>query len=206
MGNLEKVHNRRKAVILLSDGYDLNPFEGARYGDPNVIGQKYQSPGQVLGTQSSNTIDYDPFSRQSAAFSDADLIRELSELTKAANRANATIYTIDPRGLVAGADLDEQVDPTEWNEYVRKQQESLRTLADLTGGFAAINSNDYTKALKRIDAETSDYYVLGYYSTNPDIAKRRRKLEVKTARQGVEVWSRKEYALRLPPAPKAPKK
>jgi len=206
MGNLEKVHNRRKAVIVLSNGYDLNPFEGARYGDPNIIGQKYQSPGQILGQESSSNTDYDPFSRQSAAFSDADLIRELSELTKAANRANATIYTIDPRGLVAGADLDEQVDPTEWNEYVRKQQESLRTLADLTGGFAAVNSNDYTKALKRIDAETSDYYVLGYYSTNPDIAKRRRKLEVKTDRQGVEVWSRKEYALRLPPAPKAPKK
>jgi len=205
IGNLEKIHNRRKAVILLSNGYDLNPFEGARYGDPNVIGQKYQSPGQMLGNESSSNSDYDPFSRQSAEFSDADLIREISELTKAANRANATIYTIDPRGLVAGADLDEEVDPNEWNTYVRKQQDSLRTLADLTGGFAAINSNDLTKALKRIDAETSDYYVLGYYSTNPDPTKRRRKLEVKTSRSNLEVWSRQSYSLKLPPAPKKPK-
>jgi len=174
-------------------------------GDPNVIGQKYQSPGQMLGNESSSNSDYDPFSRQSAEFSDADLIREISELTKAANRANATIYTIDPRGLVAGADLDEEVDPNEWNTYVRKQQDSLRTLADLTGGFAAINSNDLTKALKRIDAETSDYYVLGYYSTNPDPTKRRRKLEVKTSRSNLEVWSRQSYSLKLPPAPKKPK-
>jgi VWFA-related protein len=206
VGNLERVHNRRKAVILISNGYDLNPFEGARYGDPNIIGQKYESPGQILGTESSSATDYDPFSRQSAQFSDADLIREISELTKAANRANATIYTIDPRGLVAGSDLDEQVDPTEWNNYVRKSQDSLRVLADLTGGFAAINSNDYTKALKRIDAETSDYYVLGYYSTNPDPTKRRRKLEVKTTRPNMEVWSRQSYSLKLPPAPKKPNK
>jgi VWFA-related protein len=205
VGNLEKVHNRRKAIVLLSNGYDLNPFEGARYGDPNIIGQKYQSPGQMAGMESSSATDYDPFSRQSAQFSDADLIRDMSELTKAANRANATIYTIDPRGLVAGADLDEEVDPTEWNNYVRKSQESLRTLADLTGGFAAINSNDLTKALKRIDAETSDYYVLGYYSTNPDPTKRRRKLEVKTSRNNLEVWSRQSYSLKLPPAPKKPK-
>ena len=38
-------------------------------------------------------------------------------------------------------------------------------LADLTGGIAVVNQNDFTKALKRIDQETSDYYVVGYYST-----------------------------------------
>jgi VWFA-related protein len=203
--NLEKIHNRRKALILLSNGYDLNPFEGARFGDPNIIGQKYQSPGQMAGGGSSN-IDYDPFSRQSAQFSDADLIREISELTKAANRANATIYAIDPRGLVAGADLDEQVDPTEWQNFVRKSQESLRTIAELTGGFASVTSNDFTKAIRRIDAETSDYYVLGYYSSNPDPTIRNRKLEVKTTRPNVEIWSRQSYSLKLPPAPKGDKK
>ncbi len=38
--NLEKVQNRRKAVIYVSNGYDFNPFEGARFGDPNIIGMK----------------------------------------------------------------------------------------------------------------------------------------------------------------------
>ena len=109
-------------------------------------------------------------------------MRELSELTRAANRANATFYTIDPRGLVAGADIDEDVDPTEWNNYVRKSQDSLRVIAEQTGGFAAINQNDFDKALKRIDAESSDYYVLGYYSSNPDPMKRTRKIEVKVNR------------------------
>ena len=191
--NLEQIHNRRKAVIYVSNGYDLNPFEGARYGDPNIIGQTRNNP---------MASEYDPFTRQSQRFADADLARELAELTRAANRANATMYTIDPRGLIAGSDIDEQVDPTEWNNFVRKSQESLRVIAEQTGGFAVVNQNDFTKALKRIDSETSDYYVLGYYSTNPDPLRRTRKLEVKTTRNGVDVWSRRQYSLRLPPHPK----
>ena len=57
--------------------------------------------------------------------------------------------------------------------------------------------------LKRIDAETSDYYVLGYSSTNPDPLKRTRKIEVKLVNKpGISVWSRTSYSLRQ--QPKAP--
>jgi VWFA-related protein len=132
--------------------------------------------------------------------SESDLIRELSELTRAANRANATIYTIDPRGLVAGPDMDAEVNTQEWNAYVRDTQDSLRTLAEETGGIAVVNQNDFDKALKKIDGETSDYYVLGYYSKNPDPLKRTRRIEVRTTRQGVNVWSRTAYSLRPLPA------
>ena len=137
--------------------------------------------------------------QQSETFSDADLARELNELTRAANRANTTIYTIDPRGLVAGGDVEEQIDPQEWSRFVRKTQDSMRVLAEETGGLAVVNMNDFDKALKRIDAESSDYYVLGYYSTNPDPTRRRRKIEVKVKRQAMDVVSRTEYVLRPNP-------
>ena len=42
-------------------------------------------------------------------------------------------------------------------------------------GNAWSKKNDFDKALKRIDVETSDNYVLGYYSSNPDPLKRRRQ-------------------------------
>jgi hypothetical protein len=43
--------------------------------------------------------------------------------------------------------------------------------------------------------------VLGYYSSNPDPLKRTRRIEVRTTRQGLNVWSRTSYSLRpLPPA------
>ena len=200
MRNLEKVHNRRKAVIYVSNGYDFNPFENARMGEDPVYGGRFGESREDNMT--------DPFAqtlRQGQQFADADLAREISELTRAANRANATMYTIDPRGLVAGPDLDEQIDPVEWGNHVRKTQDSLRVLADLTGGLAVVNQNDFDKALKRIDAETSDYYVLGYYSKNPDPLKRTRKIEVKTKRPNADVWSRTSYSLRPPPPPTSSK-
>ena len=138
----------------------------------------------------------DLFNRSGQVFAEADLARELSELTRAANRANVSIYTIDPRGLVGMPDMDETVNQTEWQDYIRKSQDSLRVLADNTGGYAMVNTNDFEKGLKRIDAETSDYYVLGFYSNNPDPLRRNRKIEVKVTRKDVNVWARSMYSLK----------
>jgi VWFA-related protein len=209
--NLETVHNRRKALVYVSDGYDFNPFQDARLGlmDPNspFAQNEFQRQQNQAAAQngSSGTPTTDPYTqqqKQSEEFADADLARELGDLTRNANRANVTMYTIDPRGLVGMGDIDEQVDPTQWNDFVRKSQDSLRVLAEETGGIAVVNQNDFSKALKRIDAETSDYYVLGYYSKNPDIMKRRRKIEVRVMRSGQkwQIWARKEYVLKAPPA------
>jgi VWFA-related protein len=215
--NLETVHNRRKALVYVSDGYDFNPFQDARLGlmDPNspfAQNEFARSQNQAAAANGQQTNPgSDPFTQQqqqSEEFADADLARELGDLTRTANRANVTMYTIDPRGLVGMGDIDEQVDPQQWNEFVRKSQDSLRVIAEETGGVAVVNQNDFGKALKRIDAETSDYYVLGYYSKNPDITKRRRNIEVRVTRPGQkwQIWSRKEYVLKAPPPATTDKK
>jgi VWFA-related protein len=204
LNNLNSVHNRRKALIYVSDGYDFNPFQDSRLGlmDPSSpFAQNEMRRAEQQGGDGTNQND--PLTnqqKQSETFADADLARELGELTRQANRSNVTMYTIDPRGLVGMGDIDEQVDPQQWNEYVRKTQDSLRVIAEETGGIAIVNQNDFSKALKRIDAETSDYYVLGYYSNNPDPLKRTRKLEVRTTRPGLTIVSRTEYS--LPPRQK----
>jgi VWFA-related protein len=213
---LEKVHNRRKALVYVSDGYDFNPFQDARLGlmDPNspfaqnefARTQNQMNRDNSDGSTSSAPDAFASQQKQNEEFADADLARELGELTRTANRANVTMYTIDPRGLVGSGDIDDQVDPQQWNEYVRKSQDSLRVIAEETGGIAVVNQNDFGRALKRIDAETSDYYVLGYYSKNPDQTRRRRQITVKVNRPGVSVWARKEYVLKPPPAPVSSKK
>ena len=188
MKNLEKLQNRRKAVIYISSGYDFNPFERGRL----------EETARRWHVENADDLQSDPFYRNEQsqqALAAADLVRELAELTRAANRANATIYTIDPRGLVAGQDIDQEVNQQDWNAHLRETQDSLRVLAEETGGIAVVNQNDFGKALKKIDAETSDYYVIGYYSNNPDPLKRLRKLEVRTSRPGLTVVSRTEYAL-----------
>jgi VWFA-related protein len=207
LNNLNSVNNRRKALIYVSDGYDFNPFQDARLGLMDGNSPFAQNEFRRTENQQQNadgTGGTDPLTqqqKQSETFADADLARELGEMTRQANRSNVTMYTIDPRGLVGMGDIDEQVDPQQWNEYVRKSQDSLRVIAEETGGIAVVNQNDFSKALKRIDAETSDYYVLGYYSKNPDATKRRRQVEVKVARKGASTWFRKEYVLKPPPAP-----
>ncbi len=201
--NLEKLHNRRKAIVYVSSGYDFNPFETSRIKQEQERFGGGMSDDGTAQSQHSNPFAGPRSDQGGAQFAQTDLAIELMELTRAANRANATLYTIDPRGLVAGMDLDEQVEQVDWNNYVQRTQDSLRTLAELTGGIAVVNSNDFDKALKRIDAETSDYYVLGYYSTNPDPLRRTRRIEIKAKRSGLQVWSRTAYSL---PAPAGPAK
>jgi VWFA-related protein len=183
--NLDTLKGRRKSFIYISSGYDFAPFEKSR---ARAQAERFGRPGEES--------DLNPFLTNRTTFSEADLAAELSELTRAANRANATIYTIDPRGLVGGPPINQNVDAVEWQSYVTGAQNSLRVIAESTGGFAVVNRNDLTAALKQIDSATSDYYMVGYYSDNPDPSKRRRAIQVNVRRSGMQVTHRTEYVLR----------
>jgi VWFA-related protein len=197
----EKINNRRKAFIYLSSGYDFNPFTESRWKQEQ---ERYSMPskdennggtGNDNSNSNSGNAGINPFETGSQAFAIADLVSQLAELTRAANRANATFYTIDPRGLVAGPDINQTVTTTEWRNYVNTSVDSLKTIADLTGGFCICNSNDFKRGLERIDSETSDYYILGYNSSNPDPLRRVRKIEVKVKRDDVTVTHRSQWTL-----------
>jgi VWFA-related protein len=199
---LEQVHNRRKAFIYVSNGYDFDPFSKSRTKAANERYSSLTGRSNSDGSDNSQVPDSNPFSKSGNEFAAADLAAELSELTREANRSNTTMYTIDPRGLVGGPDLDETtLDTTDWQDHIRETQSSLRTIAELTGGYAVVNQNDFDKALKRIDGETSDYYVLGYYSTNPDPLKKRRNIEIKVSKPGkYDLKYKTQYTLKPPPA------
>jgi VWFA-related protein len=185
--NLETVHQRRKAVLYLSSGYDFNPFEDSR------LDEQARRAGVDVAD-----LKNDPFVRAEQSgqlLSEGDLVQELAEIISAANRANATLNTIDPRGLVAGPDVDQPIKTQEWLAFVRDSQDSLRVMADGTGGLAVVNMNDFDAAFRRIDADTSDYYVLGYYSNNADTSRRTRRIEVRTTRRDVRVYNRTSYTL-----------
>ena len=197
--NLEQVTNRRKVFIYLSNGYDFNPLpEARRLRGPFGFDEFYGGLPDPLT---------DPFGPQnrSGGFADVDLGTDIAELARAANRANTSFYTFDPRGLVVGMDIDvrETIDIAEYSSYILKSQSSLRLLAELTGGMAVVNRNDFGDALRQIDAETSDYYMLGFYTSNPDPTVRTRKLDVEMVGredEGIDVRSRTHYTLPRGPA------
>jgi VWFA-related protein len=207
VNSLEKVRDRRKSLIYISEGYDFSPFLATRTHTDALSmggGQSSQNTQQAQGntnpssSANSSQDTSDPWQKQGEEFADADLAAQLADLTRAANRANVAFYTIDPRGLSAMPDIDENLDPTDWMDYIQKSVDSLRVLAEQTGGIAVVSQNDFTKALARIDAETSDYYVLGYYSTNPDPMRRTREITVNVKRPDISVQSKKYYTLKRP--------
>jgi VWFA-related protein len=193
--NLEEVTDRRKVFLYLSNGYDFNPFPGSRAYSGGVSEQRRLAADEVArGSLSQENFDAqydgipdalnDPFLRQyrqGQQFANTDLAFELAELTRVANRANTSFYTIDPRGLMAGPNIDDRVPIEEWSAWAFQTQNSLRMLAELTGGMAVVNRNDFPRAFRQIDAETSDYYILGFYTTNPDATIRNRTLRIDIA-------------------------
>src|SRR5258705_5683811 len=132
MQNLERLHNRRKAVLWVSSGYDFNPFEKSRLKEqlgPCDTGSDASGSGD---SSQSNCVGangrVDPnLAPQGSQFADAELVRDMADVTRGANRANATLYTIDPRGLVAGGDIGENPDPPGRGAYFSQTVESHST-------------------------------------------------------------------------------
>lgn len=203
--NLERVHDRRKVFIYLSEGYDFNPFPESRMFSGLLNSERELDRGNLDGELFNDIYGSmpdpreDPFisyNRQGQVFADGNLSIELAELARAANRANTSFYTVDPRGLIAGPSLDIEVPLEEWNTHVWKTQNTLRMLAELTGGRAVVNRNDFDDALREIDAETSDYYIVGFYTSNPDPTIRTRRLRVEiNDGSGWDVRARTHYSL-----------
>jgi VWFA-related protein len=192
LASLEEIQNRRKAILYISTGYDFDPFSEGRNSSDRVMGGRFADPLRAL-------IDKEnPYFSLAPATADIDLHKLMRELTLAANRANATIFAVDPRGLAGVVDAGQYIDQSEWRTFLQKTQGTLRFLSEETGGFAVVNTNDFTAAFKRIDAETSDYYVIGYYSTNTNPGQRVRVLDVKVARPNVTVSARSAYSVKTP--------
>ncbi len=136
-------------------------------------------------------------------------IENQSQLRNAINRAirsNVSIYPADMRGLQAiipGGEA-QQASLRGTSPYsgasVRNAfdsnfstQETLVTLAQDTGGRAFLDSNDFGAVFKKVQEDTSAYYVLGYRSTNPARDGRFRKITVKTSVANVKIEFRKGY-------------
>ena len=95
----------------------------------------------------------------------ASLTRMLDTL----NRAGIVVYTVDPRGLITGGATSADVtDPnalenaTTRHALVRTSQESLRFIAEQTGGLAVSDTNDLGRGIARILEDQRGFYLLGY--------------------------------------------
>ena len=104
---------------------------------------------------------------------------QLRATVDAAIRAGVSFWPIDARGLVAGAPMGDatQGSPGGLAMYTgeagltlttnfQQSQDTLYSLAGDTGGKALFDNNDLTRGLVQAERADSDYYILGYYTTN----------------------------------------
>jgi VWFA-related protein len=109
----------------------------------------------------------------------------------AAIRAGVSIWTVDARGLVAQAPLGDATQSSPGNQGIysgtsalavtsnfQRSQDSLYSLAGDTGGKAFLDNNDLTRGIEQAQQSISDYYILGYYTTNTDPNGKFRRIKI----------------------------
>jgi len=140
-----------------------------------------------------------------------DVRDQIIALTDRANRANAAIYAIDPRGVTQGGEHAVELtgaaaSQTSSQNELRASQAGLQTLAAGTFGTAFVNTGDFDRAFRLIDEASSTYYVLTYRSSTPTDGKFH-PVEVKVDLPGVTVRARKGFVksavATTPPPPAA---
>jgi VWFA-related protein len=109
----------------------------------------------------------------------------------AAIKAGVAIWTVDARGLVAQAPLGDATRGSPGNQGVytgaaalamttnfQQSQDTLYALAGDTGGKAFLDNNDLAGGIKQAQDAISDYYILGYYTTNTDANGKFRRIRI----------------------------
>ena len=116
---------------------------------------------------------------------------QLHATVDAAIKAGVSFWPIDARGLVAQAPLGDATQGSQGNtgmytgaaalatsNALQLSQDTLFALAGDTGGKALFDTNDLTHGIVQAQQSISDYYILGYYTTNTAENGRFRRVKV----------------------------
>jgi VWFA-related protein len=203
--HLSGIREERKAILVVTDGWLLYRPDSAL---TRLRNDRDKIPGPqpiYVGPEGKMTAGTDPrllagpqeaCSRDRLFLSMLDNERDFRDLMDVANRANASFYPIDPRGLTM---FDTSIGSIRAREGIvadsrrlRGREESVRTMAGATDGLAVVGSNDIDSGLRKVSADLSSYYLLGYYSPAGTDGKYH-AITVRVKRPGVSVRSRRGY-------------
>ncbi len=182
----------RKSIIFVSEGFTVQL-------PPQMQRQNAQNPIDPL-TASVAAAAQDSMRQQTAeAFSQAAIDLRMREVFRDANRNNASIYALDPRGLApfeydidavpGGASISLDAD----RRALQMTQDTLKVLAEQTDGRAIVNRNALGDGLARIVRDSGFYYLLGYNSTQAQNDGKFHEIKVRVKRSGVDVRARRGY-------------
>lgn len=209
---LRGIREERKAVLTISAGWRLFR-ENAALARPLYLPgiptnqQTPQMPGPPpigVGPGGRPAIGDDPRTlddrtlceRHRWELAHTDNWQNFQSLLRDANRANVSFYPIDPRGLVA---FDTPIGPRrplpldQDRAALRGRQDSMRWMAEETDGLTVVDRTNLEPGFRRIADDLSTYYLLGYYSSNPALDGKYRRITVRVKRPGMKVRARRGY-------------
>jgi VWFA-related protein len=108
--------------------------------------------------------------------------------------ANAALYPVDARGLMAGRAPMLGVD----------QIEMMHIVAEMTGGRAFVRNNDLAGSIAKAEQDAASYYLLGFYLNRAEVKPGWHKLQVQVRRAAVNVRARSGFF--VPKVDEAPEK
>ena len=189
---LGSLREGRKSIIFVSEGFtallppQMNRPDASQPVDP-------RQTAIAAGAQDSDR------QRTAEWFQQSDVMMRLREVYQDANRNNASIYSLDPRGLTP---FEFQIDDVAFgsppsfasdSRVLQMSQDTLRVLADETDGRAIVNRNTLAQGLAQIVRDSSFYYLLGYNSTQAQNDGKFHEIKVRVKRSNVDVRARKGY-------------
>lgn len=182
----------RKSIIYVSEGLTVTL-------PPQMQRRNAQNPIEPIEAAALAGVQDSPQQQTNEAFSQAVLDLRLREVFRDVNRNNASIYSLDPRGLAVfeydidavpgGAAISFQSD----RRSLQMTQDTLRTMSEQTDGRAIVNRNSLDQGLAQIVRDASSYNLLGYNSTQAQNDGKFHEIKVRVKRSGVDVRARKGY-------------
>jgi VWFA-related protein len=135
------------------------------------------------------------------------LKRARDAMFTAVDRANLTIHSLDPSGLMnvspatrasstlrAGSGPFGAAAMTSATADNLKRQGNLEVLPDRTGGRAVMNTNGPDLAVPEIFHESDSYYLIGFRPVDRSANGKFHRITVKTNRRGLDVRARSGYS------------
>ena len=198
--HLQILRDERKAIIVVTEGWilfrDNQGLMSMTGGSVPGVPQIFTGPGGKPtltnpGSYGGATQQQCDTDRMTLASQDND--QYFRDITGEANRTNAAFYSLDAGGLRSPVDASSGLDSrTQW-ALMRQRQNSLVSLSTATDGVAVYNTNDLAKGMQKVVADLSQYYLLGYYSTNTKLDGKYRRIRVRVKRPGLEIRAREGY-------------
>jgi VWFA-related protein len=134
----------KKSILYISNGLPMVPGLDLYYGMANA----YDEPSQI--TEATRYAQY----------------RQFDSLVAAANSQGVTFYAIGAGGLesigMSSAEYSTPQDTMAASVGHDNYLDSIRFMADGTGGRAIVNTNDIRSGLEKIEQDFYTYYSLGY--------------------------------------------